>query len=98
MPGQKAPEEDRRKDRLLAAFRAIGDTVAGAGATTRRRGFRDPEDFTTTMPDGVAAVAVSLVHGCALQAVIDPTAFSVQQHFDTAARMLDGFRDNAGAL
>jgi hypothetical protein len=45
----------------------------------------------------VAAVAVSLIHGCALQALIEPKAFSVQQHFDTAARMLDGFRgDNDG--
>jgi len=47
-------------------------------------------------PDGLAEVAVSLVHGCALQAVIDPKAFSVQQHFGSAARMLDGHA--AGAL
>jgi hypothetical protein len=30
---------------------------------------------------GVAAVAVSLIHGCALQAVIDPKGFDVKQHF-----------------
>lgn len=42
----------------------------------------------------VAAVAVSLIHGCALQALIDPKAFSVEQHIDTAARMLDGFRSD----
>lgn len=40
-------------------------------------------------PDALAAVAVSLIHGCALQAVIDPSAFSVGQHFDMAARMLE---------
>ncbi len=38
---------------------------------------------------GVAAVAMSLIHGCALQAVIDPKGFNVHQHFDAAAHMLD---------
>ena len=38
---------------------------------------------------GLAAVAVSLVHGCSLQAVIDPNGFSVEQHFDAAGQMLD---------
>jgi TetR/AcrR family transcriptional repressor of bet genes len=39
-------------------------------------------------PAGIAAVAVSLIHGCALQSVIDPKGFDVQQHFDAAAHML----------
>jgi AcrR family transcriptional regulator len=39
--------------------------------------------------DGLAAVAVSLVHGCALQAVIDGSGFNIQQHYDAAARLLD---------
>src|SRR5688572_19558066 len=39
--------------------------------------------------DGVSAVAVSLVHGCALQGVIDPKGFDVQQHFAAAAQMLE---------
>jgi hypothetical protein len=34
-------------------------------------------------------VAVSLIHGCALQSVIDPKGFDVRQHFDAAAQMLD---------
>ncbi len=38
---------------------------------------------------GVVDVAVSLIHGCALQAVIEPKAFDVEQHFDAAAQMLD---------
>ena len=41
--------------------------------------------------EGIAAVAVSLIHGCALQAVIDPKGFDVQQHFAAAGRMLDRF-------
>jgi hypothetical protein len=45
---------------------------------------------TLLVPPGVAAVAVSLIYGCALQAVIAPGAVDVQQQFDTAVRMLDG--------
>jgi TetR/AcrR family transcriptional regulator, transcriptional repressor of bet genes len=41
------------------------------------------------VPDGVAGVAVSLVHGCALQALIDPTGFGIEQHLDAAARLLE---------
>ena len=77
-------------ERYRAAFRAIGEAVATNGAKTRRRRTNRSRDFSTRTPDGVAAVALSFIHGCALQAVIDPKAFSVQQHFDTAARMLDG--------
>jgi len=32
---------------------------------------------------------VSLIHGCALQAVIDPKGFDVRQHFAAAAQMID---------
>jgi TetR/AcrR family transcriptional regulator, transcriptional repressor of bet genes len=39
--------------------------------------------------DGVASVAVSLIHGCALQSVIDPKGFDARQHFDAAAQMID---------
>jgi AcrR family transcriptional regulator len=49
--------------------------------------------------DGVASVAVSLIHGCALQAVIDPKEFDVHQHFAVAGRMLDRFAvGSAGSM
>jgi AcrR family transcriptional regulator len=63
--------------------------------------YRAALDQLTTSPvhlDGVAAVAVSLIHGCALQAVIDPKGFDVQQHFAAAARMLDGFAATSAAV
>jgi TetR/AcrR family transcriptional repressor of bet genes len=78
-------------ERYRAAFRAIGEAVLHDGSTTGRRGTNTPRDVTTGTPDAVAALAVSVIHGCALQAVIDPKAFSVQQHFETAARTLGGF-------
>jgi hypothetical protein len=39
--------------------------------------------------DGVAAVAVSLIHGCALQALIAPTDFDVKEHFVVVRRLID---------
>src|SRR5687767_1541394 len=36
--------------------------------------------------DGIAAVAVSLIQGCALQAIIDPKGFDVHRHVETASR------------
>ena len=80
----------RALDRYRAAFHAVAGSFTRDGASKRRRATQWPPEFGRSTPDGVAAVAVSLIHGCALQAVIDPRAFSVQQHFDTAARMLDG--------
>lgn len=48
-------------------------------------------------PDGLAAVAVSLVHGCALQAVIEPKKFDVEQHFAAAAELLQDHSSSPGA-
>jgi TetR/AcrR family transcriptional regulator, transcriptional repressor of bet genes len=72
-------------DRYRDSFRVIGDAVLAsrtdsAGTTAHRR----------SAADGLAATAVSVIHGCALQAVIDPGAFSVRQHVDAAARLFDG--------
>src|SRR5437868_1024805 len=44
--------------------------------------FRSAAEAVTTHGEGVAAVAVSFIHGCALQAVIDPKEFFVRHHFD----------------
>ena len=78
-------------ERYRAAFRPLSAAVVDeAQGTPRARLGTRSNDAAPATPDGLAAVTVSLIHGCALQAVIDPTAFSVEQHFDTAARMLDG--------
>ena len=80
----------RALDRYRAAFHAVAESFAHDRASKRRRATQWPAEFGSSTPDGVAAVAVSLIHGCALQALIDPRAFSVLQHFDSAVRMLDG--------
>jgi TetR/AcrR family transcriptional regulator, transcriptional repressor of bet genes len=72
-----------------AGFRDLADAVVGGDfQPAGRRGARVLEAGVATGA-GVAAVTVSLIHGCALQAVIDPKGFDVEQHFDAAAQMLD---------
>ena len=76
-------------DRYRASFRLIAESVLTD--RTRSRRWTARQHRTTSTADGLAAVAVSFIHGCALQAVIDPKAFNVRQHFDAAAHMLDSF-------
>jgi TetR/AcrR family transcriptional regulator, transcriptional repressor of bet genes len=45
----------------------------------------DPAAFNGATPDGLAAVAVSWIHGCAVQAMIDPGHFDTDE-FLTAVR------------
>lgn len=73
-------------DRYRAAFRIVADEVVAEELTHSTESAQAAPVATS---EGLAAVAVSFVHGCALQAVIDPDGFSVQQHFDAAAHLLE---------
>ena len=74
-------------DEYRAAFKQIGAEVVNAELSmTSDRAHQGTDPVTV---EGVAAVSVSLVHGCALQGVIDPKGFDVHQHFAAAAQMLD---------
>ena len=72
-----------------AALKGIAEPVVSGEVSPSRRGATKPGTAGPATPEGVAAVAVSLIHGCALQSVIDPKGFDVRQHFDAAAQMLD---------
>lgn len=75
-------------DRYRAAFRTVTEAIAEEEwEQPPARGGTGPVPRAT--PEGLAAVAVSFIHGCALQAVIDPKGFNIQPHFDAAAHMLD---------
>lgn len=82
----------RRKIRLaLESYRAALASLASPLVTDElavSRGRRATPDPAVTA-EGVASVAVSLIHGCALQAVIDPKGFDVRQHFIAAAQMIE---------
>jgi len=76
-------------DRYRRAFRIICEAIVREDRPTRRCSGTPRRRISQPAVDGLAAVAVSLVHGCALQAVIDPKSFSVLQHFETASALLD---------
>jgi AcrR family transcriptional regulator len=82
----------RRKIRLaLESYRAALASLASPLVTDElsvSRGRRATEEPAVTA-EGVASVAVSLIHGCALQAVIDPKGFDVRQHFIAAGKMIE---------
>lgn len=73
-------------DRYRAAFRIV---AAEAVAEELSHSTESESGAPVATSEGLAAVAVSFVHGCALQAVIDPKGFSVRQHFDAAAHLLE---------
>lgn len=83
----------RRKIRTaLESYRAALASFADPLVTeelvvSSEQGEIDGESGLTA--EGLASVAVSLIHGCALQAVIDPKGFNVQQHFAAADQMLE---------
>ncbi len=57
-------------DRYRAAFRATAEDILQA----------EPARFTGVTSDGLAAVAVSFINGCAVQAMIDPEHFDINEY------------------
>jgi AcrR family transcriptional regulator len=57
-------------DRYRAGFRAMTDELLRS----------EPARFTGVTPDALAAVAVSFINGCAVQAMIDPDHFDIEEY------------------
>lgn len=57
-------------DRYREAFRPIAHDVLHA----------EPERFHGVTPEGLSAVAVSFIKGCAVQAMIDPENFDIDEY------------------
>jgi AcrR family transcriptional regulator len=70
-------------------FKDLADAIVNGEFKSSRRRASGDVDERTAIVNGVAAVAVSLIHGCALQSVIDPKGFNVEQHFGAAAQMFE---------
>ena len=64
--------------RYREAFRPMAEEVLEA----------EPERFSHVTPDGLAAVAVSFIKGCAVQAMIDPDRFNIQEYLLAAEGLL----------
>jgi TetR/AcrR family transcriptional repressor of bet genes len=60
-------------ERYRAAFRVLADEVL------RAEGAR----FPGLTPEGLAAIVVSFINGCAVQAMIDPDRFDIEQYLAT---------------
>lgn len=65
-------------DRYREAFRPLAAAVLRA----------EPERFAGVTPDGLAAVSVSFIKGCAVQAMIDPERFDFAQYLAAAEGLL----------
>ena len=61
-------------------FRPLAEDVLGA----------EPARFTGVTPEGLAAVAVSFINGCAVQAIIDPDRFDVEKYLTALYGMVGG--------
>lgn len=57
-------------ERYRAAFRSIMEELLLA----------EPAAFAGSTPDGLAALAVSWIHGCAVQAMVDPLHFDMDEY------------------
>ena len=73
--GRMQPELDRYR----TAFRPMAADVIAA----------DPDRFSNTTADALAAVVVSFVKGCAVQSLIEPT-LDITEFLATAERLLRG--------
>lgn len=89
--------------RLFFEFWIIGGRHSQIGTKMRaelaryREAFRpmavevleaDPEHFSHVSADGLAGVAVSFIKGCAVQAMIDPEHFDIQEYLVAAEGLL----------
>lgn len=64
-------------ERYRAAFRAIMEELLQA----------EPARFVGATADGMAAMAVSWIHGCAVQAMIDPVRFDTDEYLAAVRRI-----------
>jgi AcrR family transcriptional regulator len=67
-------------ERYRSAFRAIMEELLRS----------EPAAFAGVTADGLAAVAVSWIHGCAVQAMIDPHHFDTDEYLTAVRGMIGG--------
>ena len=72
--------------RYRAALRPMAEEVLRA----------EPERFARVTPDGLAAVAVSFINGCAVQSMIDPDQFDIEEYLVAARGLLGELASSIG--
>lgn len=79
-----------RQPPIRARIAAALERYRGALRTVAAGMLRaDPVRHAGVTPDGFAAVAVSLISGCAMQAMIDPETFDLATYFGAVQGLLD---------
>lgn len=84
--------DDEIRTRLRAEFARYRDAFRPLAAAVLRA---EPERFAGVTPDGLAAVSVSFIKGCAVQSMLDPERFDIAQYLAAAEGLmaqLDGRR------
>jgi hypothetical protein len=83
--GAREPEVRARisgeLERYRTAFRSLMEELLLA----------EPAKFARASADGLAAVAVSWIHGCAVQAMVDPEHFDSDEYLAAVRGMIDPF-------
>jgi TetR/AcrR family transcriptional regulator, transcriptional repressor of bet genes len=72
-------------ERYRSALRAVAEDVLRRESTL----------FGEVTPDGLAAVAVSFINGCAVQAMIDPNRFDIEEYLAAVEGILGRFASPA---
>lgn len=67
-------------ERYRQAFRSIMEELLDS----------DPAGFESATADGLAAASVSWIHGCAVQAMIEPDSFDTDGYLAAVRRMIGG--------
>ncbi len=83
--GIRDPEINARMREEFARYRAAFRPLAAAVLRA------EPERFADVTPDGLAAVAVSFIKGCAVQSMIDPEHFDIGEYLAAAEGLLAQF-------
>lgn len=83
--GIRDAEVRDRLRREFARYRAAFEPLASAVLADL------PQPTASLSADGLAAVAVSFIKGCAVQSMIDPECFDIDHYLAAAETMLTGF-------
>jgi AcrR family transcriptional regulator len=57
----------------------------------------EPDQFAHVTADGLAAVAVSFIKGCAVQSMIDPESFDIETYLAAAEALVGEFMTSPGS-
>jgi hypothetical protein len=82
--GSRDRKVGRRMRQALAGYREAFGVIGRAVLAD------EPGRFEGVTPEGLATLAVSVIKGCAVQAMMDPEGFDITQYLVAARSLVDG--------